>query len=48
MGRGVIWIDFQGLLKMRDRLVRTAGLQEASPRSVWALAKSGLMSMAFW
>jgi len=48
MGDRVVGVDLQRLLEMGDRFVRLAFLSSASPRLLWASAKSGLICNAVW
>ena len=48
MGFRVVGLDFQGLLVMGDGLVDLLTAGQTLPRLLWASAKSGLISRAFW
>ena len=48
MGFLVVGLDFQRLPVMGDGLVDLSAAGQKTPRLLWATARSGLISRAFW
>ena len=48
VGIRIVGLDFQGPAVLGDGLVEQSAVDEGGPRLLWASAKSGLISRAFW